>query len=179
MRMPVEPQVSPADQGSHDVAGPLRRYRLSLDAPNQPAFDDAVVPSSEALVTSIALGAGNRSERIVGVATHRVLELMASNKLPESAQDSRVQRWIQHNLSQYALTPRLLDQAQARVSKLIELTLACETGRWILTARADAKSELAISRVEAGEVKNYVIDRTFLEDREGVRWVIDYKPASR
>ena len=63
------------------------------------------------------------------------------------------------------------------MSKLIELTLACETGRWILTARADAKSELAISRVEAGEVKNYVIDRTFLDDREGVRWVIDYKTS--
>ena len=177
MRMPVEPQVSPADQGSHDVAEPLRRYRLSLDAQNQPALDDAVVASAEAVGTSIALGAGNRSERIVGVATHRVLELMASNKLPESDQDPRVQRWIQHNLSQYALTPRLLGQAQARVSKLIELTLACETGRWILTARADAKSELAISRVEAGEVKNYVIDRTFLEDREGVRWVIDYKTS--
>ena len=47
MRMPVEPQVSPADQGSHDVAGPLRRYRLSLDAQNQPALDDAVVASAD------------------------------------------------------------------------------------------------------------------------------------
>ena len=102
---------------------------------------------------------------------------MASNKLPESAQDPRVQRWIQHNLSQYALTPQLFDRAQARVSKLIELTLACETGRWILAARVDAKNELAISRVEAGEVKNYVIDRTFLDDREEVRWVIDYKTS--
>jgi ATP-dependent exoDNAse (exonuclease V) beta subunit len=63
------------------------------------------------------------------------------------------------------------------VSQLIELTLACETGRWILAARVDAKTELAISRVEAGEVKNYVIDRTFLDDREGVRWVIDYKTS--
>ena len=33
-------------------------------------------------------------------------------------------------------------------------------------ARIDAKNELAISRLEAGEVKNYVIDRTFLDDRE-------------
>ena len=70
-----------------------------------------------------------------------------------------------------------LTEAQARVSKLIELTLTCETGRWILAAEVDAKNELAISRVEAGEVKNYVIDRTFLDDREEVRWVIDYKTS--
>ena len=63
------------------------------------------------------------------------------------------------------------------MGELIELTLACETGRWILASRVDAKNELAISRVEAGEVKNYVIDRTFLDDREEVRWVIDYKTS--
>jgi len=59
----------------------------------------------------------------------------------------------------------------------MELTLTCETGRWILAAKVDAKNELAISRFEAGEVKNYVIDRTFLDDREEVRWVIDYKTS--
>ena len=44
--------------------------------------------------------------------------------------------------------------------------------------QTDAKAELAISRVEAGEVKNYVIDRTFLDVSEGVRWVIDYKTSA-
>ena len=177
MRLPPESQACPSAHGSHEVAGQLRRYRLSLAAQNLPAIDDALIASIDDVRTPIALGAGNRWERIIGVVTHRVLELTASDELPESVRDPRVQTWIDHNLSQYALTPKLLERAKARVSQLIELTLACETGRWILAARVDAKTELAISRVEAGEVKNYVIDRTFLDDREGVRWVIDYKTS--
>ena len=159
------------------MAERLRRYRLSLDAQNQPATDDTPATLIDNVQSLVAVGAGNRWERIIGLVTHRVLELTASEALPESARDPRVQTWIHHNLSQYALTPQLFDRAKARVGELMELTLTCETGRWILAAEVDAKNELAISRVEAGEVKNYVIDRTFLDDREEVRWVIDYKTS--
>ena len=88
-----------------------------------------------------------------------------------------MQLWIDHNLSHYALTPSLAERAKVRVSELVERMLTCDTGRWILGAQMDAQSELAISRVEAGEVKNYVIDRTFLDNQEGVRWIIDYKTS--
>ena len=108
---------------------------------------------------------------------HRALELAASEESLLSAQDPQVQAWIDHNLSHYALAPQSAEQAKARLSKLLEHALTCETGRWILGAQIDAQSELAISRVEAGEVKNYVVDRTFLDEREGVRWVIDYKTS--
>ena len=106
-----------------------------------------------------------------------MLELAASEASLVSAQDPRVQLWIDHNLSSYALTPQSAERAKTRVSELTERALSCETGRWLLGAKTDARSELAISRVEAGEVKNYVIDRTFLDDEEGVRWVIDYKTS--
>ena len=106
-----------------------------------------------------------------------MLELAASETSLVSAQDPRVQLWIDHNLSHYALTPQSAERAKTRISELAERTLSCETGRWILGAQTDAHSELAISRVEAGEVKNFVIDRTFLDDHEGVRWVIDFKTS--
>jgi ATP-dependent exoDNAse (exonuclease V) beta subunit len=125
----------------------------------------------------LSLAADNRVERIIGVVAHRALELAASEESLLSAQDPQVQTWIDHNLSHYALAPQSAEQAKARVSKLLEHALTCETGRWILGAQIDAQSELAISRVEAGEVKNYVVDRTFLDEREGVRWVIDYKTS--
>ena len=98
--------------------------------------------------------------------THRVLELTASGALQRARVTARA-NMDTHNLSQYALTPQLFDR-QRQGGELMELTLTCETGRWILAAKVDAKNELAISRVEAGEVKNYVIDRTFLDDREEV-----------
>ena len=177
MRLPADSKAYLPAEGSHEVAERSRRYRLSLDAQNQPATDDTPATLIDNVQSPVAVGAGNRWERIIGLVTHRVLELTASEALPESARDPRVQTWIHHNLSQYALTPQLFDRAKARVGELMELTLTCETGRWILAAKIDAKNELAISRLEAGEVKNYVIDRTFLDDREEVRWVIDYKTS--
>ena len=160
------------------------RYRLTLNAQkamqaggregaDQPNFA-TINPSTTA---AISLGTDNRVERVIGVVAHRVLELAASETSLASAQDPRVQLWIDHNLSHYALTPKSAERAKTRISELAERALSCETGRWILGARTDARSELAISRVEAGEVKNFVIDRTFLDEHEGVRWVIDYKTS--
>ena len=159
-------------------------YRLTLDAQRGMqalAHEGAEQPDLAATNTvnaaPIFLGADNRVERIIGVVTHRALELAASEESLLSAHDPRVQTWINHNLSHYALTPQCAERVNTRVSELVDRALTCETGRWILAAQVDAQSELAISRVEAGEVKNYVIDRTFLDDREGVRWIIDYKTS--
>ena len=160
------------------------RYRLTLDAQkamqaadgegaDQPNF----AASNPNTTVAISLGADNRVERVIGVVAHRVLELAASETSLVSAQDPRVQLWIDHSLSHYALRPQSAERAKNRVSELAERALSCETGRWILGAQTDAHSELAISRVEAGQVKNFVIDRTFLDDQEGVRWVIDYKTS--
>ena len=157
------------------------RYRLALNSQidAQPLADESPDSMHFSNISRLptSLRTGNRIERIIGVVTHRVLELAASEELPSSAQDARVQTWIDHNLARYALTRQLAERAKARVSELAERALSCQTGRWILCARLDAQVELAISRVEAGEVKNYVIDRTFLDDREGVRWIIDYKTS--
>ena len=160
------------------------RYRLTLDAQqaiqaraHEGAERSDFVTVNLPKTTQISLSAGNRLERIVGVVAHRVLELAASEDSLISAQDTKVQLWIEHNLSQYSLTPECAERAKFKVSELAERTLTCETGRWILGAKTEAHSELAISRVEAGEVKNYVIDRTFLDDQEVVRWIIDYKTS--
>ena len=172
------------DRSSDGKERQLSRYRLTLAA--QQAIQARVREGSEqsdfavnnlTSTKQISLSAGNRVERIIGVVVHRVLELAASEETLLSAQDPRVQVWIDHNLSQHALTPQCAARVTTRVSELVERALSCETGRWILGAQSDARSELAISRVEAREVKNYVIDRTFLDDREGVRWVIDYKTS--
>ena len=119
---------------------------------------------------------GFRLERIIGVVTHRVLELAAAPNTRERS-DQAVQTWID-TISRTMRSRTAHRASKARISELVEQALTCETGRWILGNQTDAKAELAISRVEAGEVKNYVIDRTFLDVSEGVRWVIDYKTSA-
>ena len=167
--------------GLHNPDASTHRYRLPLSAPTATYRNvgESQTRSQvlEASQLSPSLSVGNRLERIIGVVTHRVLELSAIEEPPLSAQDPNVEKWISHNLARYALTPQLTEQAKARVSALVQQALTCETGRWILASQTDAQAELAISRVEAGEVKNYVVDRTFLDDSGSVRWIIDYKTS--
>ena len=186
-RVTVQSDADQTTGSQRSVDEPQRHsthYRLTLDAQRGMqalAHEGAEQPDLAATNTvnaaPISLGADNRVERIIGVVTHRALELAASEESLLSAHDPRVQTWINQNLSHYALTPQCAERVNTRVSELVDRALTCDTGRWILAAQVDAQSELAISRVEAGEVKNYVIDRTFLDDREGVRWIIDYKTS--
>lgn len=47
-------------------------------------------------------------------------------------------------------------------------------GKWIINAdHENAAAEYPLTAVIDGEVKSYIIDRTFIE--KGVRWIIDYK----
>jgi ATP-dependent exoDNAse (exonuclease V) beta subunit len=46
-------------------------------------------------------------------------------------------------------------------------------GQWVLGLRAGADAELALSKLTGDEVKNHIVDRTFVDN--GVRWIIDYK----
>ncbi|MEM7292800.1 MAG: 3'-5' exonuclease, partial [Pseudomonadota bacterium] len=68
------------------------------------------------------------------------------------------------------------DVAQATDKSMVALsnTLQSERGQWILQDRAEAESELAISGLLNGELRNLIIDRTFV-DPAGIRWIIDYK----
>jgi len=174
---PAAPNASKGDQGSPKRDDQPQRYRLALEAQIDISEGAEQTLTSDAKQSPVSLGAGNRLERIIGTVTHRVLELAAVEGPPASAEEPRVQTWIAHNLSQYTLTPQLAEQAKISVNELIDRALSCETGRWILEAQIEAEAELALSRVEQGEVRTYVIDRTFLDDREGVRWVIDYKTS--
>ena len=62
--------------------------------------------------------------------------------------------------------------------RLLSNTLSCATGRWILGDHPAAQSELALSRMESGELKGYVIDRTFIDPETRVLWIIDYKTSA-
>jgi ATP-dependent exoDNAse (exonuclease V) beta subunit len=92
--------------------------------------------------------------------------------------DDRIKQWIRGGLQQTALAADAMTVVEEHCLHLLSNTLSCPTGRWILGAHPEAQSELALSRMEAGELKGYVIDRTFLDSETGLRWVIDYKTSA-
>ena len=68
--------------------------------------------------------------------------------------------------------------AAARVTEALTRALADSRGHWILEATHDqARTEYALTGLDQGELVSVVLDRTFV-DREGVRWIVDYKTGT-
>ena len=65
--------------------------------------------------------------------------------------------------------------ARQRIADALTRTLADERGRWLLlTPQREASSERRLTGIVDGQVINVVVDR-MLVDRDGTRWVIDFK----
>jgi ATP-dependent exoDNAse (exonuclease V) beta subunit len=83
-------------------------------------------------------------------------------------------------LAELGVPPDRCEEACARAITAIEQTLSDPRGRWLLGLEGDlteAESELALSGSFDGRIVEGIIDRTFV-DREGVRWVIDFKTST-
>ncbi len=116
----------------------------------------------------------------VGTLVHRYLELITGEGLERWSTD-RVQACLPYCekwLHQQGHDVSSSEQGAARVVRALTHALTSEKGRWMLQARAEhAACELHLTQldVEAGGLRNHIIDRTFIED--GVRWIIDYKTS--
>jgi len=122
----------------------------------------------------------NHFERAVGTVVHLALEeLSLAVALPDSATARDGDRW-RCALQEEGLAGEALDEGLARVLASVNATLrAGGDGRWVLSAHPEARSEWALSTVdEDGEVRDIVIDRTFVDAATGVRWIVDYKTSS-
>jgi len=119
------------------------------------------------------------TQRHIGTVVHAWLARLAQERsLPSAAVIER-----EHAAAVGAQLERLgvPERERARALELIlsalRATLADERGRWILGgAHREAHSELALTGLSAGRLRNVVIDRTFI-DASGTRWVIDYKTS--
>jgi len=118
-----------------------------------------------------------RQARAVGVAVHRLLQVIALEG-PAA--------WPQHRLkAQQGLLRTLLveagidlggsDAALQQAMAALCRTLEDARGRWLLDpGHAAARSELAVSGWIEGRLVNGVIDRCFV-DKAGALWIVDYK----
>ena len=70
-----------------------------------------------------------------------------------------------------------LDAAAGTVLRALRQTCESPRGRWLFAPdHRQAATELALTGFADGLLVNVSIDRTFI-DREGTRWVIDYKTS--
>jgi ATP-dependent helicase/nuclease subunit A len=140
-------------------------------------LDRKVDAEAQAIQVSDYLGPAALS-RHSGTLAHLYMELMADQLTDWTEEKLRrclpaMQAWLQ----QQGHVAAMAQQAASTVLQALQTTLASQDGQWVLAKHEGAGSELSLMQASALEgqlqVRNHVIDRTFIED--GVRWIIDYK----
>jgi ATP-dependent exoDNAse (exonuclease V) beta subunit len=119
-----------------------------------------------------------QTARQIGTVVHAALQGFAAAPAlptPEAIQASAPQ--LRAQLTRSGVAARQLEPALARVLAALIGTLEDARGRWILAAHREAASELALTGLAEGRLRNIVIDRSFI-DEQGVRWVIDFKTST-
>jgi len=117
--------------------------------------------------------------RHVGVVVHAWLTRIAEEGLEQwgAARVRERKPAMRSQLATLGVSPAELDAALERVERALVETLADERGRWVLTRHADDRREFALTVAAGGELTNYRVDCTFVDER-GERWVIDFKTST-
>jgi len=106
------------------------------------------------------------------------LESFAStSELPTRARIHEGRDAYRHQLIRHGVPDKDLARATDVVVEALTRTVQDEQGRWIFgREHREAHSELALTGIAAGRLTGVVIDRSFI-DRDGTRWVIDFKTS--
>ncbi|HEX6879258.1 MAG TPA: 3'-5' exonuclease, partial [Terriglobales bacterium] len=160
----------------------LRRLPLQWAPPEAPASvtwhpeaDVETVDPDEEITYDWA---GERARR-VGTIVHAILQRIAQEGL-ERWNEERITQFrpaIRSALANEGVSTADMPELLKRAERALVTAITDKRGRWILEARVGAQNEYPLTGSLDGELKNFVIDRTFVAD--GVRWIVDYKTGLR
>jgi ATP-dependent helicase/nuclease subunit A len=155
----------------------IRRHSSSLLC-KQPVV--AAISSELASDPNTPLRSLNYVDRYVGTVVHLALERYAnSDVIATHYTDLDKQRW-RFELRRLGLANAALEQAQRQVESSIMTVLQDDVGRWLLSSEHDqARSEFTLTYVDNSvTAKHLIVDRTFIDTKTGIRWLIDYKNST-
>ncbi len=159
---------------------PLRRLPVGwapAGPPRAPRIGSRAVPRA-AVELAVEFDWASETARHVGTVVHRELQRIARAGLATEAADAGVRRRWHDELAELGVPAVLRAAAVERVATAVRRTLAHERGRWLLDAtHRESATELALTGRIGGEIVRTVIDRSFI-DRDGLRWIVDYKTSS-
>ena len=177
------PPVAVAPASTVAVAPlPIQRLPLAwrLPAPPPSAWGGAVVEAPRAELPPVEFEWASETIRYVGTVVHKVLQRIGREGLAawDAARVRRLQPVFAQVLAEEGVPPAQRETAVARVERALLQTLDDPRGRWILDAgHAESRCELPLSGTLKGEIAQVILDRTFV-DRDGTRWIIDYKTSA-
>ncbi|MEH6590299.1 MAG: UvrD-helicase domain-containing protein [Halioglobus sp.] len=158
-----------------DATRPLRR--LPASTLTKMAGDRLQPEEPDASGKILPLTNLNPVQRHVGTVVHYALEQFAARQnLPQSPAPEDLQLW-KMELSRLGIFDTARAEAMDRVTHAVGSVLNDPIGRWILSSsHPEARSELALTMVDdEGSARDIIIDRTFVDEDSGQRWIVDYK----
>jgi ATP-dependent exoDNAse (exonuclease V) beta subunit len=113
--------------------------------------------------------------RAAGTVMHAELERLARLGAAGIVDLPQRQRACALRLRELGIEPATADESARRVVARLSALVGEEQARWLLfAAHPQSASEVALSGLLDGELRNVVIDRMFV-DANGTRWIVDYK----
>jgi ATP-dependent exoDNAse (exonuclease V) beta subunit len=176
-------ETDSAREDGEDRPPSLALRRLPADRQLPPLATSVVEPALGPLRPSeirdetdgLGPGPGNREQRAVGTVIHLLLERIAGEFGNWTIDRVNAEASaVAHRLARLGVASDRMEKACALVRSALRNCLESERGRWILQPHAEGACEVALSGVLDGRLIHAKVDRTFV-DRDGVRWIIDYK----
>ena len=172
--VPDAPATGPAS-----VAAPLRRLVAGWQPAALPAAAALThLPPAHLAAEPVEFSWVGETQRHIGTLVHACLARLAQEPTLPSPETIQSERAALHAQLARSGVPA---SEQARAAQLIvtalSQTLTDERGRWIFSPEhREARSELALTGVSEGRLRNIIIDRSFI-DAGGTRWVVDFKTS--
>jgi ATP-dependent exoDNAse (exonuclease V) beta subunit len=177
----LAPAVATAEETTAPSPPPFRRLPADWTPPALPArhWPAAATDDGQVVAPPIEFDWASETARHVGTLVHRWLERIGRSGLDAWSPDRllRVTASFGPALRQLGVPDDRLAEGAARVRDALARTLADPRGRWILEAHPHARCELGLAVPGPAGSLHLTIDRTFV-DREGVRWIVDYKTSA-
>jgi hypothetical protein len=179
-RNPTAPQIAqgtiPVPMGISQL---LRRFKSDwrLPALPEPVTWEAP-PRVEAGREAVEFSWAGETARHVGSVVHRWMQRVAEDGLGDW-NDARVETLrdaFHAQLAARGVAEAECGAAAGRVAEALKRTLEDPRGRWLLQDRTTARSEYRLSSLEGGVRRDWIIDRTFV-DNDGNRWIVDFKTS--
>jgi ATP-dependent exoDNAse (exonuclease V) beta subunit len=158
---------------------PLRRLIPTWSLPPlTPAPDLPHLPVAHQSLEPPQFSWVGETARHIGTVVHAALEHYATTRaLPDKNAIAGQRDFYEYQLRRHGVPEGDLQRAASVVVEALTKTVSNDRGRWIFAPEhGESRSEWALTGIAGGRLTNVVIDRSFI-DRNGTRWVIDFKTS--
>lgn len=117
----------------------------------------------------------NIEDRAVGIVYHELMRRLGNGYRQILEPRPALERAVLARLRHYCHPEQGLDDSLRRVLRLLDNTLSCASGQWILQHYEQSGAEQAIRRRLGDSWQKLIIDRFFVDGDSC--WIVDYKTA--